>query len=119
MKSIDIARTFRQRVECFSCKKDGLMIIESRKSGTAIRRRKECVYCGNRETTYELSQKEYFEFKKSHALANKLKALIQASNIADKLCSQCVHMTKSGCVFDFPEAGGSFAAECSMYESRC
>ena len=118
MKAIDIARTFRQRVECSACKKDGLLIIESRKSGTATRRRKECVYCGHRETTYELSQNEYFEFKKAHVLANKLRVLIQTSDTPNKLCSQCVHMDKKGCAFDFPEAGGSFAAECSMFEEK-
>lgn len=118
MKPIDIARTFRQRVECPACKKDGLFVLESRKSGTTTRRRKECSYCRHRETTYELFQDEYFELKKTHTLFGKFKALIESATVENVMCSQCKHMDRLGCAFEFPEAGGNFAAECSMFEKK-
>lgn len=31
-------------------------------------------------------------------------------------CDECVHMCAYGCSFDFPDAGGAFANECSMFE---
>ncbi len=33
------------------------------------------------------------------------------------MCNLCAYW-QGGCMFDFPEAGGSFAEECSMFESN-
>lgn len=38
---------------CPFCKKDNDKVIDSRMSGTSIRRRRECLACGKRFTTYE------------------------------------------------------------------
>ena len=38
---------------CPFCKKDNDKVIDSRMSGTSIRRRRECLECGKRFTTYE------------------------------------------------------------------
>lgn len=72
---------------------------------------------------YEVSE----EFYKT-ALVHKqlIDKFIQTLNLSSGLgasdaialttCDNCVHMRSYGCGFDFPDAGGSFAAECSMYE---
>lgn len=117
MNPLDVARAFRHRAECVSCKQNGLTIIESRKSGKTIRRRKQCMYCKYRETTYELTQAEYLYLTNIETIYKNIKKLIDETKNPEKTCDHCSHMTKSGCAFEFPEAGGTFAKECSMYEN--
>lgn len=118
MDPLDVARTVRHRAECVSCKQNGLTVIESRKSGKTIRRRKQCMYCKYRETTYELTQADYLHLTNIETLYKNIKKLIDGKTKPEKTCDQCAHMTRSGCAFDFPEAGGAFAEECSMYENN-
>jgi transcriptional repressor NrdR len=40
-------------VHCPKCGHDNSKVIESRDTGDAVRRRRECLNCGNRYTTYE------------------------------------------------------------------
>jgi transcriptional repressor NrdR len=40
-------------MHCSKCGKDESKVIESRDTGSSIRRRRECIACGNRYTTYE------------------------------------------------------------------
>jgi transcriptional repressor NrdR len=40
-------------MHCSKCGKDESKVIESRDTGSSIRRRRECIECGNRYTTYE------------------------------------------------------------------
>jgi transcriptional repressor NrdR len=40
-------------MHCSKCGKDESKVIESRDTGSSIRRRRECTSCGNRYTTYE------------------------------------------------------------------
>ena len=40
-------------MHCPKCDCDDSKVIESRDAGSAIRRRRECLNCGNRFTTYE------------------------------------------------------------------
>jgi transcriptional repressor NrdR len=42
---------------CPACKKDNDKVIDTRTSGDAIRRRRECLECSNRFTTYEYVEK--------------------------------------------------------------
>jgi transcriptional repressor NrdR len=42
---------------CPNCKADNDKVIETRTSGDAIRRRRECLECSNRFTTYEYVEK--------------------------------------------------------------
>lgn len=40
-------------MQCPKCKHDDSRVVESRDAGSAIRRRRECLNCGTRFTTYE------------------------------------------------------------------
>ncbi|MCL2037907.1 transcriptional regulator NrdR, partial [Candidatus Saccharibacteria bacterium] len=40
-------------MHCPKCGHDNSKVIESRDTGDAVRRRRECLDCGNRYTTYE------------------------------------------------------------------
>lgn len=40
-------------MHCSKCGNDESKVIESRDTGSSIRRRRECISCGNRYTTYE------------------------------------------------------------------
>ncbi len=52
-------------MKCPFCQKDETRVTDKRLSGEAIRRRRECVSCGNRFTTYEkLEPLERFVVKK-------------------------------------------------------
>ncbi len=46
----------RQAVRCPFCGKDKDRVVDSRASGDAIRRRRECQVCGRRFTTYERAE---------------------------------------------------------------
>jgi len=51
---------------CFACKKcgnDSYKVIETRVTGTHVRRRCKCFSCGHRFTTYEISEENYEQFK--------------------------------------------------------
>jgi len=93
---------------CSQCGSLAVFILETRNTATARRRRKRCDRCGFRETTYEISQAEY-------------KALIKGKTTPKAKpslsCDTCIHWETTSCGFDFPEAGGWFAADCSCYSA--
>lgn len=45
-------------MECPFCHQDNDKVVDSRASGAAIRRRRECLACGRRYTTYERAESE-------------------------------------------------------------
>lgn len=45
-------------MRCPFCDKDQDRVVDSRASGTAIRRRRECLACGRRFTTYERAERD-------------------------------------------------------------
>jgi transcriptional repressor NrdR len=45
-------------MECPFCHQDNDKVVDSRASGSAIRRRRECIACGRRYTTYERPESE-------------------------------------------------------------
>ena len=98
---------------CSSCGSLAVFIIESRNTATARRRRKRCERCGHRETTYEISQDLYRQLLGKSRSSPGPKPGPQGS----RTCSSCIHWETTSCGFDFPEAGGWFAADCSCYSA--
>ena len=92
---------------CPECGSLAVFILETRNAGTAKRRRKRCDRCGHRETTYEITQQEYFRLRKGKASVEPEPPRLS--------CDSCTHWKTTSCGMDFPEAGGKFAAECSCY----
>lgn len=113
-----------QATICPVCKQRTAITLESRSNkDNSRRRRKECSECKHRFTTHEVSE----EFYKT-ALTNKkaLDTIMKCLNLNESSlingesdgydCGDCVHMRSFGCGFEFPDAGGNFANECSMFE---
>ena len=88
---------------CSACGAREVRVIETRANNQAIRRRKQCLACKHRETTYEI------------------RAVLLGTDTpppTPKLsCFNCTHWSRGKCAMDFPEAGGSFANDCSCYSS--
>lgn len=50
-------------MQCPRCKAYGLSCTDSRPDGETIRRRRRCLNCGYRFTTYEISKEDYRKLK--------------------------------------------------------
>ena len=106
---------------CYACGAFAVRVVDTRKENRYSRRRKKCTACGKRFTLYELSEEYFNELRDAKtrldviykALSSGEETYEQKSNVS---CDLCIHMTSRGCQLDFPEAGGSFAAECSSYQ---
>lgn len=102
---------------CSACGAREVRVIETRANNQAIRRRKQCLACKHRETTYEISQAQYQQLQ----TLDKLRAVLLGTDTpppTPKLsCFNCTHWSRGKCAMDFPEAGGSFANDCSCYSS--
>lgn len=113
-----------QASECPVCKQQSCVTIESRiNKDNTRRRRKECTECKHRYTAYEVSESFYKQaVANQRAIDNFTKSLNLSLTIpathdfSVNTCDDCVYMRSSGCEFDFPDAGGVFAEECSMFE---
>lgn len=114
----------KQATTCPVCKQQSSITAESKPNkDSARRRRKICTECGYRHTTYEVSEEFYrTAVINQRAVDNFIKCLNldRRSSVDDESnthsCDDCVHMRSSGCSFEFPDAGGAFANECSMFE---
>jgi hypothetical protein len=111
---------------CPKCRQQTCITIESRiNKDNSRRRRKECSSCKYRYTTYEVS--EHF-YKSSNLNQRRVDAIITCLNLdsttqtthdlSHASCDNCVYMCSYGCSFDFPDAGGTFANECSMFQRK-
>ena len=114
---VEIARANRP-TNCSFCGASEVRTLETRPNNKAIRRRKQCLSCKRRETTYEISQAEYRQLQ----TLEKLRAVLLGADIANgeaKLnCSGCMYWERRKCEMDFPEAGGLFANDCACYKQR-
>lgn len=114
----------KQAAICPVCKQQTAITLESRSNKDASRRRRRaCTECDHRYTTYEVDENFYrTAIINQRAIDKIIKCLNldRSSFVNNDLvvhdCSDCVHMRSYGCSFDFPDAGGAFANECSMFE---
>jgi hypothetical protein len=116
LKPIEIARHYIP-TNCSFCGAKEVRTLETRPNRNAIRRRKHCLHCGKRETTYEISQLRYDQLQ----AIDKIRAILlggdSLTDVKSKLnCSTCTHWAHNKCGMDFPEAGGAFANDCSCYQ---
>jgi transcriptional regulator NrdR family protein len=117
---------FEVRDQCPSCREKDCITIESRVTRESRRRRKECQSCEHRHTSHEVSEQFFEEAVENKRLINYLIDKLKVHSVActtprtetpSVTCDSCIHMSSSGCGFDFPEAGDDFAAECPVYNS--
>ena len=66
-----------------------LRVVDSRPSGSSIRRRRDCDHCRFRTTTYEITMDEMIRFQKlereKQNIINKIRALIIKYDLQDSL----------------------------------
>jgi hypothetical protein len=99
---------------CSNCGATEVRVLETRPSRDAIRRRKHCYHCGHRETTYEITQAQYKELE----VLARLRKVLGGNEPAPitLLCQGCSNWHGGACSFGFPEAGGRFATDCSVFD---
>lgn len=117
LKPHDIARHYVP-TNCSYCGAREVRTLETRPNRNALRRRKHCLRCGKRETTYEISQLRYDQLQ----AVEKIRAILLGSDSlaaakAELHCFTCTNWVQGKCSMDFPEAGGAFANDCSCYQS--
>jgi DNA-directed RNA polymerase subunit M/transcription elongation factor TFIIS len=102
---------------CPKCSELSVFIIDSRKTKDGIRRRKKCESCGYRYTTREILDKTYQQLVESQRIVTKVQNLFGGKQVMKNshTCEQCSHWSSFGCGMGFPEAGGTFAEECSVF----
>ena len=106
---------------CEKCKSSRLRMTESHMiSGNRVRRvRRVCRDCGHRHTLYEVSKEVLEELDESVALLKQLRNILGVDQRLPLIqCDSCTYWGDNGCSMDFPEAGGKFAGECSVYTSQ-
>lgn len=103
-------------LRCPACGEQALSTIECRHTRSSTRRRRECISCGHRATTHEVSQ-EWFQLaeENSRALALIRSALGKTPGSDAVPCESCTLNTGSRCSADLPEYGGRDAEGCAAY----
>ena len=72
-------------------------------------------------STYEIPSEHFDQLKEAQEVLYNLKKLLKPKGVETTsgrtlTCELCIHMNNYGkCTMDFPEAGGQFASECSLY----
>lgn len=118
IRSIDIARQYIPQY-CSYCNAQEMRTLETRAAKRATRRRKACLACGKRETTYEISQSQYEQLQ----AVTKIRAILLGNTplVSEEpgiTCSTCIHWENRKCDMGFPEAGGVFAKDCACYQTE-
>jgi hypothetical protein len=104
---------------CPSCGRRTFYVIESRRrKEDAIRRfRRRCSSCEFGETTYEITGKQMKEYDMLLRLNTAIQQVLNPpTSESRKSCTLCSYWSNGSCSMQFPEAGGLFASECSLYE---
>lgn len=102
---------------CPKCNKKEQVTIESRRTKEGhTRRRKECRACGHRTTTYEIDDLFYTQAKTMLSQLQSLFKLLKEP-VERTECDACVHKTRNGCSYEFPEYGTPEAIDCIFYET--
>lgn len=78
--------------------------------------RRMCSNCGHRHTVYEVGKEVLDELERDAALLKQMRILLDVQDrVVSIQCNSCTYWSNDGCTMDFPEAGGEFAGECSVY----
>ena len=105
---------------CPACNQKEQVTIESRRTKEGhTRRRKECRACSHRATTYEVDDVFYSQAKTMLSRVQNLFKLFKESKASKEhaSCDACVHKTRTGCGYDFPEYNTPEAIDCIFYEA--
>jgi hypothetical protein len=103
-------------VSCPVCRYPRFNSTESHPTmgGDARRIRRRCSNCGHITTVYEVKRELLDELKELRATRERIRGLVGAGT--SSYCTECKHWGPDGCGLEIPEAGGTFASECSTFD---
>ncbi len=79
--------------------------------------RRKCAICAHAETTFEITAKQMEEYSLLLRLNTAISQVLNPTVCESRQsCTTCSYWLDGSCSMQFPEAGGSFASECSLYE---
>ena len=100
---------------CPKCGQPSLKITEVRQSKgiAAYRYRRKCQHCDYGQTTYEVSSDLIEDYKLLQRLNTAISQVLKPEG--RESCTSCTYWSHGSCSMQFPEAGGSFARDCSLF----
>lgn len=108
---------------CPKCGNRGFRATEIRKRQPlerrrtpAMRIRRKCATCGHAETFYEIDAAQMKHFESLQKFEEGVLKYIKLDSLEGDACYQCMHWDDRGCSMHLPEAGGTFASECSLFQ---
>lgn len=104
---------------CPKCNQKKFYVTESRRRSQdpTLRFRRRCSNCNYAETKYEITATQMKEYDLLLRLNNAISQVLSpTTSEARKNCTSCSYWLDGSCSMQFPESGGSFASECSLYE---
>ena len=106
------------KTKCTNCGKRGVFVRESRITPSTgfRRRRKECMYCGDRTTTYEVPE-DFYKLASDMAFTKVVEHRRKQRELQIIRCIGCVHndAKRERCGFDLPEHMTSDANDCLYF----
>lgn len=118
---IEDTSRFEKSAKCPKCGQHLFRVIETRNVSGIKRRRRRCgdSACDHRETTYEISSSDYQFLKKARQVEKIFSSGGKIASQKQLTCQDsCSNWANGSCTFDFPEAGGRFAEECTLFDQR-
>lgn len=109
---IDDLTKLEKASPCPRCNHRTFRVVDSRFSQGIKRRRRVCSSCAHKATTYEISSADFELLKKARQVQS---IFFNPKRKQQKNCESCQEWKSEGCSYGFPEAGGAFAQECSLY----
>jgi hypothetical protein len=102
---------------CPKCNYTKLSVIESSPTfnNTARRIRRRCLNCNHSWTIYEVTAEILDHYRNLEKKLDNLKTFMLSLDVPTKSCNDCHQFTNGKCLLSLPEAGGSFAEECSYF----
>lgn len=100
---------------CPNCGQPSLKVKECRKVNNlaAYRYRRVCSECGHKQTTYEVTSELIEEYKLLQRLNTAISQVLKPEG--RESCTSCTYWSHGSCSMQFPEAGGPFARDCSLF----
>ena len=101
---------------CPRCNASKARVIEAHNTfqDQAKRIRRRCAHCDHAWTMYEITPETLDKYREMQDKFDRLHSLL-FNEVPTLTCHQCHQWDKDHCSLDLPEAGGTFASECSYY----
>jgi len=90
--------------------------VRQRVPATRIRRK--CLTCKHAATSYEIDASQMKHFEKLQKFEEAVLKYMKLDTLEGDACYDCIHWDSKGCTMQLPEAGGTFAQDCSLFQKQ-